>query len=127
MLVSDLAVLQRRPDLAVGYFHLNNATKESIELRAITSPDFGAIEIHETVMDGDIMRMRPRDSVRVAARDQIRFESGGLHLMLFEPKVKPGELFLLNFEFAAGIRIEMSARLEKGATGGVREHDVKGP
>lgn len=111
MQVTDLAVIQRRPDLAVGYLTVLNPTAQSLEIRAVTSLEFETIEMHETIMDGDIMKMRSRDSVRVPARGQTRFERGGLHLMLFGPRVEPGDPYTLTFEFATGMRVEIGARL----------------
>lgn len=113
MQITDVSVILRRPDLAVGYLTVANPTGEPLEMMAVTSPDFETIEMHETLMEQDVMRMRPRSSVSIPSRGQTRFERGGLHLMLFRPRVKPGDPYTLTFEFATGLRVEIDARLEE--------------
>jgi periplasmic copper chaperone A len=42
-----------------------------------------AIEMHVTLRDGDMVRMRRLEEVVIAAGETVRFEPGGRHLMLF--------------------------------------------
>jgi hypothetical protein len=40
------------------------------------------VEVHQTVMDGDVARMRRVDGVDIDPGETVRLEPGGLHLML---------------------------------------------
>lgn len=60
------------------------------------------VEIHETVVDDDIMRMQMLpDGLPVPARGDVLLKPGGYHLMLIGIKreLKPGDSFALNLEF----------------------------
>jgi copper(I)-binding protein len=66
-----------------GYFNIVNNGHQTITLVGATSSAAQAIEIHQIVHDGNIVRMRRVESVVVAPGETVRFEPGGLHLMLF--------------------------------------------
>jgi copper(I)-binding protein len=83
-------------DMTAGYFVLENRGDEAIRITTVTSPQFGRIEMHETVVENDVARMRPIGEIVVAAGERIVFEPGGMHLMLFEP-ARPLHSVTLNF------------------------------
>ena len=70
-------------DKTVGYFTVTNTSASRIVLTGASSPAARAIEIHTTLRDGDIARMRRLPEVVIGAGDTVRFEPGGRHLMLF--------------------------------------------
>jgi copper(I)-binding protein len=69
-----------------GYGKLGNPGHGDSALVRAESPDFGRVELHSMVMDGDVMRMRKLDRIDVKAGETVELKPGGLHLMLFEPK-----------------------------------------
>jgi len=70
-------------DKTVGYFTARNAGASDWVLTAARSDAARAIEIHTTLRDGDMVRMRRLHEVVIAAGETVRFEPGGKHLMLF--------------------------------------------
>lgn len=72
--------------MAAGYFELRNPGRQTLELVAVTSPGFESIEMHETIDDDGVSRMRRLDTVAVAPGASLRFAPGGKHLMLMGPK-----------------------------------------
>jgi copper(I)-binding protein len=60
------------------------------------------VEIHETVVEGDVtkMRMLP-DGLAVPAKGEVLLKPGGYHIMLIGLKqdLKPGDRFTLDLEF----------------------------
>ena len=80
------------------------------------------VEIHETIMEGDVMKMRPVEGSRllVPAGELVELEPGGLHVMLIGMKKQPepGSTFdlMLQFEKAGGMKVEVEVK-ETGATG----------
>jgi copper(I)-binding protein len=65
-----------------AYGRISNLANEAITLDALTSGVAGMIEIHETVMDGGMMRMRSRMPLEIAPGQSLVLEPGGLHIML---------------------------------------------
>lgn len=68
-----------------GYVSLSNPGAEAVAVTAASSAAFGAIELHEMAMDGDVMRMRRVQRIEVPAGGEVKLAPGGLHLMLFRP------------------------------------------
>lgn len=60
------------------------------------------IEIHETIMEGEVMRMRMLpDGLEVPAKGEVLLKPGGYHVMLIGMKqdLKPGDRFALDLKF----------------------------
>lgn len=69
-----------------------------------STPVAARVEAHESVMEGEMMSMQPRESVPVPARGRVAFAPNGLHLMLLELKAPlvAGQKFPLTLRFADG-------------------------
>ncbi len=74
--------------LSAGYFSLRNTDNLDKVLVAVSSPQFGLIELHQHKMKDGMMQMVSVDNIQVAAGQTVHLQPGGLHLMLFRP-VKP--------------------------------------
>ena len=63
------------------------------KLVAATSPVAGVVEIHEMVMDGNVMKMRAVAGLDLPAGKMVDLKPGGYHVMLMDLKqeLKPGE------------------------------------
>ena len=70
-------------DKTVGYFTARNSSDRDIVLIGASSTAARAIEMHTTIRDGDVARMRRLPEVVITPQDTVRFEPGGRHLMLF--------------------------------------------
>ena len=69
-----------------GYLVLRNPCRSAVEVTGVESRDFGMPMIHRSkVLDG-VSRMRPAGRLALPAGGQLRFEPGGLHLMLMKPR-----------------------------------------
>ena len=68
-----------------GYLVLRNPCRAPVEVVDVESKDFGMPMIHRTVEEGGMSRMRPAGKLVLAPGDSLRFEPGGLHLMLMRP------------------------------------------
>ena len=95
----------------VIYMVIENTGKEADRLVGASTPRAERVEIHETVQDGEVLSMRPRDAVDLAPGDIVEFASGGLHLMvikLTQPLVA-GERYplMLRFEKAGELTVEV--------------------
>lgn len=91
-----------------GYATVKNVGAQKRVIRDVASKDFDAIEIHKTVLEGGISKMRLVETVDVAPHAEARFEPGGMHLMLFAPKhaLKAGDTLQLAFSCGGKKRLK---------------------
>ena len=88
-----------------GYVQLHNQTTKTHTITQIRSKNFGAIEIHQTVMEDGESRMLSLDTLAIPPKAQIRLAPGGIHLMLFRPRqTQPhvGDTVVLEFRCGKG-------------------------
>jgi len=62
-----------------------------------------AVELHESMMQGDVMQMQPVPSIEVPAGGSVELKPGGLHIMLID----------LQQELAAGQTLTLTLYFEK--------------
>jgi copper(I)-binding protein len=71
-------------------------------------------ELHETKMDGGMMKMSPVPNIKIPAGGSVSLEPGGLHVMLINLKqpLEPGQKVKLTLTFgkAAPIIVEAEVR-----------------
>ena len=86
------------------------------KLVSASSPVAGVVEVHEMVMDGNVMKMRAVTGLELPAGKAVELKPGGYHLMLMD----------LKQELKAGESVPVTLVIE--GTGGKRESvDVKAP
>ncbi|QCZ94731.1 copper chaperone PCu(A)C [Salinimonas iocasae] len=69
---------------AAGYFTLTNTSDEPVVVTGISvsSTIAKGASLHETVVDDEIVSMRPLHKLTLNAGQTVRFEAGGKHIML---------------------------------------------
>ncbi|MGQ0699689.1 MAG: copper chaperone PCu(A)C [Panacagrimonas sp.] len=82
--VKDARVVLPPPgtQMAAGYFRIENHGSAAFLLREVSSPAFESVQMHETVTDQGMSRMRAVEQVQVPVGGSASFEPGGLHLMM---------------------------------------------
>ena len=85
------------------YFTIENQSSESEEMIGVTSDIAEAEEIHESRMNGDVMEMHHLESVPLEPGAEVKFEPGGLHVMLIG----------LKQDLQAGDEIEITLHFKK--------------
>ena len=98
-----------------AYLSIVNPGGRPDRLVAVRAPVCAAAEIHETLVDGDRVRMRPVEGgVEIPARATVELEPGGLHVMLtgLHHDLLVGERFelVLVFERAGELEVESEVR-----------------
>lgn len=88
-----------------AYAVLRNPGDAPIDLIAISSPQFGRVEMHSMRMEEGVMKMRPLNQVTIPAGGVAELR-GEQHLMLLKPKKK----------LRAGARIALELHLSCGAS-----------
>ncbi len=74
--------------MAGGFVEIDNQSSDDVTVIGAAVEGFGRVEIHETKLEGGMMRMRPRPELLVPAGQSVRFAPGGLHMMLMQPQGK---------------------------------------
>lgn len=106
-----LPAVSGRPGAA--FFTLKGGPTED-RLMAVTSPLAVRTELHDMVMSGNVMRMTPIEGgVLIPAGGEVRFESGGKHVMLFDlsPKAQAGSKLPIEFRFSSGTVLNAEAEI----------------
>jgi periplasmic copper chaperone A len=95
------------------YFSIMNHGADDDVLVSISTPVATSAEVHETQMEGDVMKMRALEKpLFIAAGSTIKLEPGGLHVMLTGLKgpLKKGQVVALElmFEKAGVLKLDVS-------------------
>ena len=87
LVISELEVTRPMPgaSMSAGYFLLENRSKEDITITRVDSAQFGRVEVHETILENDVSKMRRLNALTIPANGSVRLERGGKHLMLMKP------------------------------------------
>jgi hypothetical protein len=98
------------------YMVLANGGAEADSLVAAQADVSNAIEIHETVMEGDVMRMKQVEGgIEVPAGGQVELKPGGYHVMLIglTRDLNVGDKFPVTLEFASGAKLQVEAEVRQ--------------
>ena len=96
LIADQVLVSQPVPGASMGaaYMTLENTSSQQIRLTKISSPQFESVEMHETILENGISRMRKLQEVVVPPSETIAFEPGGKHLMIRYPASTPEQITL---------------------------------
>lgn len=129
--ISVMEPWSRPSPMAAGngavYMMLMNKGGQADTLVSVTSDIAEAVELHETKMEGDVMKMAPvQGGIEVPAGGSAELKPGGLHVMLINLKeeLTPGQKIelTLNFKNSAPIKVEADVR-EMGESMDNMQHD----
>ncbi|MDP4027421.1 MAG: copper chaperone PCu(A)C [Gallionella sp.] len=123
--VKDAWVQAAPPGVKVmaAYLEIKNNGKQQQVLTGVSSPAFGKIEIHRSVIQGNVARMDHLKELTIPANASVLLQQGGLHLMLMDVK-KPlasGDQVPLAFIFGNGEKIAATAIVRSGKMEGMGE------
>jgi copper(I)-binding protein len=104
-----------------GAFLTLKATGAADRVVSASSPVAEKVELHETVRDGNVMRMREVPQLVVPAGEKIVLQPGGHHIMLIGLK-KPlnrGESFPLTITFEKAPAVTITVTVQAAGAGGM--------
>jgi periplasmic copper chaperone A len=98
-------------DVAAAYLALRNPTTHPITITSIESSVAEHVMIHETKTVGGQSQMRPHEQLVIAPGQTVKFEPGGLHVMLMglTQPVAAGKSFPLVLLLADGTKVQVAA------------------
>lgn len=90
-----------------GFLVLKNTCKTSIKIVDVESKDFGMPMIHRSVLENGVSKMRDSGILEIKSGASLKFEAGGLHLMLMQPlrALKEGDKAGVRLVLADGSRV----------------------
>jgi copper(I)-binding protein len=113
IVASDVVIRPPMPgmQMSAGYLTLQNNSSEDITIDRVTSPQFGQVEMHETVVEDGIAKMSALGPLVLPAGATVAFKPGGKHLML----MRPGDnLDRVTLEFYSADTIVLSISVAPG-------------
>ena len=88
LVASNVTITQPMPGMTMsaGYLKLTNNSKETITITRVSSPNYASVELHESVVENGVARMRSLEKIEMPAGTSTSLEPGGKHLMLMRPR-----------------------------------------
>jgi len=99
-------------DVAAVYLMVRNTGTSAVTIAGVESPVADAM-IHESTVEGGVSRMRPQGALIVAPGQTLKFEPGGLHVMLHGLKhaLSPGDSVPVVLRLKSGGSLSFQARV----------------
>jgi len=124
--ILDPWVLAAPPNVKTlaAYFEIKNYGGKPRILTNVSSPDFGQVGIHQSVMHGNMVHMEQLKELTIPPQTSVVLKPGGLHLMLVDAK-KPfqiGDQIPMTLTFQSGEKIVVTAIVRSGQTEGMEDH-----
>ena len=117
--VSNAWIRLPPPSMAMtaAYFDVENPSSSDMTLVAVTGDGFGSIEMHRTETVDGKARMVEQNKVTVPGGGSVRFEPGGLHLMLmgFDQTMEQDQRFSLTLHWQNGGMTAVQAEVRRHA------------
>lgn len=100
--------------MTAAYLVLKNESPETVKLVEVTT-DIGRAEIHESLVEDGVMRMRERKEITLAAGESVHFKPGGLHIMLMDLKqpLTAGSTFQMSLKTSDNKTIPVTVQVRK--------------
>jgi copper(I)-binding protein len=111
-------------DVMAAYFEIDNSGSKPVTITGFSCKDFGDVMMHKTVEQDGMSRMIHMDTLTVAAKSKLKFERGGLHLMLMMPKhsFKAGDKVAMTMHTADKHAIKFTAIVKPASLGDDAKH-----
>jgi copper(I)-binding protein len=109
-----------------AYFLITNKGKTADRLLSVDSPIAGEAQLHEHVMQNDMMKMQHVPSVEIPAGGNVTFAPMAYHVMLLELKdrslLSDGKRFALTMHFEKSADVTVEVAVQKSAPDAMQAH-----
>ena len=99
LVATQIVIIEPMPgkQMTAGYLSLTNHSNALISITSVSSPEFESVEIHESLLDDGVAKMRRIPELSIPANTTVALERGGKHLMLMRPTGTPTQV-TVNFQ-----------------------------
>ena len=106
--------------VGAAYLTIENHGQHADRLVGLASPVANHVELHNTIMDEGVMKMRPMEVLELAPGETAALEPGGMHVMLMGLKqpLKEGETFPMTLSFAEAGEVTIQVQVDKATASG---------
>ncbi len=96
------------------FFVIDNPTAQDDTLLGVQTDISMMAGLHRSIMEGDVMKMEPQESVAVPAKGQVEFKPGDYHVMLMNLKqdLSAGDTFTITLKFEKAGEITLEATVK---------------
>ena len=110
--------------MLAGYMIVENNTKQELVLTGASSPAFGMIELHHTVIENGMARMMQQKAIKIPANSTFAFKPKSYHLMLMQPRrqLNEGDKVRITLKFSNYRNVSATFPVRKAA-GGMNHHE----
>lgn len=109
-----------------GFVTIRNTGTQEDRLVAASSPAAARVELHTSLREGDVMRMRPVETIAVPAGGSVTLAPGGMHLMLLglTRSMEVGQTIplTLRFERAGQVTVNLAVQAAGARTPAQAHH-----
>ncbi|MDK9736742.1 copper chaperone PCu(A)C [Vibrio sp. D404a] len=83
---------------------LMNHSDATRTLVSASTPAAGKVELHDVIMEGEVMKMRQVEHIQIPAHGSTELKPGSLHIMLFDlaAHLEEGQSITLTLNYANG-------------------------
>ncbi|MFN3374522.1 MAG: copper chaperone PCu(A)C [Chloroflexus sp.] len=101
--------------VSAAYMVLENKGSTADAIVKAESDVAKTVELHNVIMENNVMQMRPVEAIEVPANGQVELKPGGFHVMLIglTRDLKEGEEVLIKLTTRSGQTIEVKAPVRK--------------
>ncbi len=101
--------------MTAGFGRLVNHTEELLVITAYSSPAYGEVSLHQTVIENDVSQMREVHALTIPPGEAVELAPGGYHLMLMKPTQTSDlpQFIELYLETAGGRQFNFNLPLER--------------
>jgi copper(I)-binding protein len=106
-----------------AYMKITNRGTEPDRLVRASTLAAAKAELHTTVRDGTVMRMREMTSVELKPGEAVTFAPGGMHVMLIDVEpLRAGGTITLTLEFERAGKQDVTIPVRQGPAQGGHQH-----
>jgi copper(I)-binding protein len=113
--VDDAYMVEPAPGapVAAAYFSLTNQSDSSRVIVAVRGEPPASLSLHRSLEEAGIARMLPAGRIEVEAGQTLRFEPGGLHVMIHGADLEGATAYRFDLIEASGARVRVVAEIRK--------------
>lgn len=100
-----------------GYAVLRNVGSKTLSVISAQSAAFAKVEMHESLTEDGVAKMRPIDKLDFAAGGKLEFAPSGKHFMLINPKaaLRSGDVVAIKIKDSTGCETTASFKVSGAA------------